>query len=122
MNKERKLTEIQKEVLVGILLGDAHLEEPSRLKVEQGDKHRAYIEHLFEVFRDFIKASQVRARPVQIGERLHTNWCFQTIHHSSFHFYLQQFYKEKKKKVPADIYQTEAVLAPWLIGIWTMAL
>lgn len=112
----RTLTKIQREILVGILLGDAHLEKPSRLKVEQGDNHRAYIEHLFEVFRNFIQAPGVRPRVVRIGERLHTNWCFQTIHHPSFLFYIHQFYKDKKR-VPPII---SRLLTPRALAYWFM--
>ena len=93
----QKLSKKQREILVGILLGDAHLESPYRILVEQGNNHKAYIEHLFGVFANFIAATQLRKREVQLGNRVHTNWCFKTRHHVSFLFYAQQFYNPKKR-------------------------
>ena len=48
-----KLTESQKEVLIGILLGDATLETQNngrtyRIKIEHSLKQKAYAEHLYE--------------------------------------------------------------------------
>lgn len=52
-------TSEQREVLVGLLLGDAHLEARKggqiyRLKIEQSDAHRGYVEHLYHVFRSWV--------------------------------------------------------------------
>ncbi len=45
-----QLTAIQRDVLIGILLGNAHLETQNggrtyRLKVEQSARHEAYVHH-----------------------------------------------------------------------------
>jgi hypothetical protein len=116
LNKEQKLSQVQREILVGTLLGDAHLERPCRLKVEQGEKHKAYVLHLFDAFHNFIKASEIRRREVRLGEKVHINWCFQTVHHSSFLFYLHQFY-QTKKRVPPMIHR---LLTPRALAYWYM--
>jgi len=56
-NNKIKITKMQKEVLIGIILGDAHLEKSLnglsyRLKIEQSEKKKEYIEHLYEIFKD----------------------------------------------------------------------
>ena len=50
-----KLNAVQKNVLVGILLGDATLETQNkgrtyRLKIEHSLAQKTYVEHLYEIF------------------------------------------------------------------------
>ena len=54
-----KLSDIQREVLVGLLLGDGHLETANsgktyRLKIEQSEKHKSYVKHLYHIFEDWV--------------------------------------------------------------------
>jgi len=56
-NNKLKITKIQREILIGIILGDGHLEQSLnkfsyRLKIEQSEKKKEYIEHLYEIFKD----------------------------------------------------------------------
>ena len=49
--KTLKLTEDQRSIIIGVLLGDAHLEtrdkgQTFRLKFAQSDQHKPYLEHL----------------------------------------------------------------------------
>jgi hypothetical protein len=117
----QKLNEIQREILVGILLGDAHLEFQLgkwRLKIEQSDFHKIYAQHLFDIFANFIKTSQLRKREVRLGSKVHVNWCFQTIGMNSeeFFFFANQFYAPKKR-VPPLIYE---LLTPRGLAYWYM--
>ena len=116
MIRNQKLTKVQREILVGILLGDAHLERPCRIKVEQGDKHKVYAQHLFDIFANFIQSSQLRKRVVSLGGAQRINWCFQTGRHSCFLFYAHQFY-ENKKRVPPLI---SRLLTPRGLAYWYM--
>src|SRR5690606_15496728 len=90
--RQLKLSAVQREVLVGILLGDAHLEERPggrvfRVKIEQSIGHAAYVHHLFEIFREWV-VSPPRERAKKIGNG---NIGFQTVSHGAFRFYAQQF-------------------------------
>jgi len=114
--KREKLTKKQREILVGILLGDAHLERPCRIKVEQGDRHKVYIQHLFDIFANFTAASSLRKRVVRLGGKVHIHWCFQTRRHPSFLFYAHQFY-DTKKRVPPLIHR---LLTPRTLAYWYM--
>ena len=55
--KNRILSSIQKEVLVGVLLGDGHLEKRGnsyRIKFQQSNFHKDYIMHLYEIFKNLV--------------------------------------------------------------------
>lgn len=115
------LTDHQREVLIGVLLGDAHLESRSggrifRLKVEQSRKHESYVNHLYEIFREWV-LSPPRIRKVEIAGKQLENICFQTVSHEAFRFYAHQFYRERKKSVPKQIHRW---LTPVSFAYWYM--
>lgn len=117
-----KLSNVQREVLVGILLGDGHLESRSnnrsfRLKVEQSAKHRAYVEHLFHVFENWT-TSPVKFKVRKTSGRSSSTSCwFRTKSDVSFRFYFHQFYSAGKKSVPKLIHRW---LTPRSIAYWYM--
>jgi len=52
-----KLTKTQKQILFGVILGDVHLETQNkgktyRVKFAQSEKHKEYLFHLYEIFKD----------------------------------------------------------------------
>ena len=110
-----KLNDVQREVLVGVLLGDAHLETQNsgrtyRVKFEYSVKQREYADHLYEIFKGWIPT------PPQVKQDVtHNNIWFQTVSHSAFRFYAHQFYDGKRKCVPKLIhrYLTERAIAYW---------
>jgi hypothetical protein len=115
------LTLAQREALVGLLLGDAHLEARDkgstyRLKIEQSEAHRAYVEHLYGLFRPWVLTPP---QPKNVISRGHssTNWWFQTVSHGAFRFYAQQFYRNGRKCVPRLIYRW---LKPRGLAYWFM--
>ena len=117
-----KLTRQQRHVLIGVLLGDAHLESDTsgqtfRLKIEQSVRHAAYVEHLYELFSDWVTTNP-RARTRQaIGRNPTTSIGFQTLRHGVFRFYFHQFYRQGKKCVPKLIHRW---LTPQAIAYWLM--
>lgn len=98
-----KLSDIQRQAIVGLLLGDAHLETQNkgrtyRLKFEYSVKHSDYAMHIYELFKEWVLT------PPQIKSDIsHNNIWFQTVSHGAFRFYAQQFYKSGKKTVPVNI-------------------
>ena len=119
--RELKLSQEQREVLMGILLGDAHLETQNqgrtyRVKIEQSLKHQDYVQHLYEIFKPWVLT------PPQSKEksyRGHTSWnCwFQTVSHAAFRFYAHQFYVEGQRRVPRLIHRW---LKPRALSYWFM--
>jgi hypothetical protein len=112
-----KLSNIQREVLVGLLLGDAHLETQNRgrtyrVKFEYGAKHREYAEHLYGLFQRWVLSP-----PQRKLDDSHDNVWFQTVSHPAFRFYAHQFYDGHQKCVPRNIHR---LLTARSIAYWFM--
>jgi hypothetical protein len=119
-SKKLKLSDFQRDVLTGCLLGDAHLEwsanrQTARIKFEQSDKHAGYLWHLYQIFKPFVTAPP--------SERVHhpdtkvVSLRFQTIKHSCFRFYGHQFTARDQKTVPRLIHRW---LNPCVFAYWFM--
>jgi len=92
------------EVLVGMVLGDAALAKQgssSHVKFEQGYKQKAFVYHLFELFKDYCFAEQVAERPELRGDRIGQikSYWFRTVAHQSFTELHTLFYENKVKFV-----------------------
>jgi LAGLIDADG DNA endonuclease family len=117
-----QLSSVQREALVGLLLGDACLETQNRgrtyrLKIEQSARRRAYVDHLYSLFREWVLTPpSVRAKRASNGS-VTENVAFQTVSHSAFRFYAQQFYADGPKRVPELIHHW---LTPRGLSYWFM--
>ncbi|MDI6809763.1 MAG: LAGLIDADG endonuclease [Candidatus Eisenbacteria bacterium] len=112
-----RLSKLQRETLIGLLLGDAHLETQNgggtyRLEVEYGIRQNLYVDHLYDLFREW-----VLTRPRHKRDDSHNNLWFQTVSHRAFRFYAHQFYVERKKRVPRLIHR---FLTPRGLAYWFM--
>ena len=119
--KKLSLNAEQREVLIGLLLGDAHLETQNqgrtyRLKIEQSERHRPYLIQLYEVFREWI-LTPPRRRLAKSSGRVSCNYCVQTVSHGALRFYAQQFYTGRRKVVPKLIHRW---LTPRALAYWFM--
>lgn len=115
MNKNLKLSSELREIIVGKLLGDGHLETQNngktwRLKIEHSIKQKEYVIHQYRLFSEWVKSP-----PKIIKKANSSNFGFQTISTGKLRFYGQQFYKNGKKVVPKLIkkFITSRVLAYW---------
>jgi hypothetical protein len=113
-----KLTDIQKSILIGTLLGDGHLETQDngktyRLKIEHQLAQQDYTEWLHNHFREWVRNGIYRKVKSQSKEYVG----FTTYSHGAFRFYAQQFYIEKKKHIPRMI---SKLLNPLVVAIWFM--
>lgn len=114
-----KLTQEQKDILIGGLLGDLNLRKIgkySRLVVEQ--KNKEYLFHLYEIFKNFIRTEPKE----RLQKRLTTSewkstWYFSSISYLEFEYYYQMFYKDGRKIVPLDI---QDILTPRFLAYWFM--
>ena len=107
------LTGNQKEVLIGILLGDGCLETQNggktyRLKVEQSVSHRDYLFHLYHIFRRLVRT------PPRVKRN---NYYFQTLSLEILAPYGKMFYGKSGKKVPGEIH---TLLTPRAFAYWFM--
>jgi len=119
--KTLKLTKKQKEILVGLILGDGHLETLNkgrtyRLKVEHSLKQREYLDWLYENFKEWIhKTPEVRKR-TSLGKIIET-YGFTTYTSSLIRLYAEQFYVNGKKIIPKTI---DKIITPQSLAIWFM--
>lgn len=120
-----KLTKRQREILIGTLLGDSHLETQNkgrtyRLKVEHSLKQKEYVDWLYHEFKDWVLSlPKVRERFVRLRtvSGMYAKYYFNTLSVGSLRFYAQQFYSEGKKRVPRLIHRW---LTPLALAVWYM--
>ena len=115
MSKNLKLSSELREIIVGKLLGDGHLETQNngktwKLKIEHNVKQKEYFVHQYHLFSKW-----VRFYPQVIKKNNSNNYSFKTISTGKLRFYGQQFYKNGKKVVPKLIEKliTSRSLAYW---------
>ena len=110
-----KLSKRQRELVVGLLLGDGHLETQNegrtyRLKVEHGAAQREYLEWLAREFGEWLLSGRYEKR-----KGMKTVYGFTTVSHPAFRFYGAQFYQDGKKRIPPLI---KKLMAPLSLAIW----
>jgi hypothetical protein len=114
------MTERQKQLLEGMLLGDAHLERQkgarlARLKVEHSVRQSAYVDWKFAEWRQWVRTPpKERIRRNRLGT-VSTNKGFTTLSHVEFEVFRRRFYRENRKVVPEDL-----VLTPQSLAVWFM--
>jgi recombination protein RecA len=116
-----KLTQNQREILVGLMLGDGHLETQNngktfRLKIGHSTAQTKYVNWLYKQFEEWV-LTPPQEKQVATGGKHFVNIWFNTISHASFRFYGQQFYRDGKKVVPKMI---NKLLTPKSLAIWFM--
>ena len=109
--------------MVGLLLGDAAIQTQNngntyRIKFEWSEKHRAYIDHVFNLFDEwFISPPHKKSRLSPKGN-LVVNWGFNTISHEAFNPLADIFLKNGKKSIATDLVKnhlTHRGLAYWFM-------
>lgn len=115
------LTQNQRDILVGTLLGDGHLETQNkgrtfRLKVEHTIGQKDYTDWLFEKFKNLsLTNPQVKQQTVK-GKQYQKYW-FSTVSNGAMRFYGQAFYLNGKKVVPKLIAK---LVTPLSLAVWFM--
>lgn len=109
------LTKRQKDILVGLLLGDGSLEfngyRGTRLQIKQSFVKREYVERLFGEFENIVRTSP--------QERLDTHqWYFGTRYLSELTSFRETFYRDGRKVIPDSIF--ELVVSPISLAVWFM--
>ena len=113
LKQQLNLSRFQKQVLIGYLLGDGHLEtwknsKIARLKVEQSLKQNSFVNWLFEIFGSF-----VNTLPKAKVNKIY----FNTLGSNQFYEFRTLFYLNGKKIVPENI---EQLLTPISLAVWFM--
>lgn len=123
--RQMRLTDRQREVVVGTLLGDGHLETKDegrtyRLKIEHGAVQQLYVAWLYHELQSLVRTPpQRRERFVTLKGRTQNSaraW-FNTLSLGTLRFYGQQFYHGGRKVVPRLIRRW---LTPLALAVWYM--
>src|SRR3990167_3753425 len=114
------LSQRQREILIGTLLGDAHLEKNgqySRLRVDHYEKHKDYIYWLANEFLPFSLEPRQVFDFDKRNSKTYSRWHFSTRSLPIFDEFREMFYLNGKKIVPKSI---SKLLTPLSLAIWYM--
>jgi len=119
-----KLDDFQRQVLIGLLLGDGYLESLTQGRTykfgfeqtKSTKNHEEYLLHVYEVFKSFCISEPKTIKKVKKG-RLTFGLRFRTLTTPVFDFYAALFYKGKIKQVPKNIHE---FLTPVSLAYWYM--
>ena len=119
--RPKKLNKTQGSILVGLLLGDGHLEavtrdQTYRLKVEHSLKQKEYVDWLYGTFSDFIR-NGAYTKIKSLHEKRFSCYGFTTCSSGLFQFYAHQFYDGHKKIIPKLFAN---LIDPLALAIWFM--
>jgi hypothetical protein len=93
------MDKLQKDVLVGCLLGDAHLctntGQTWRLRILHSYKQKEYLEHLYGVFKSYCKTGPIQESFFDSRtQKQYFRVYFNSLYTDEFRFYGQSFYKK----------------------------
>ena len=118
MGSRGVLNQRQREILIGTLLGDAHLEQNGRyvrLKVDHYGQQKGYVFWMAREFEPFsLKPREIFERDKRNG-KIYKRWHFSTRSLAIFEEFKNLFYAQKKKVIPEciDDLITDQSLAVW---------
>ena len=115
----------QKEAIIGLMLGDASLQSQNkgktyRIKFEWGDKNKAYVLHVFNLFDEWLLSQPHKKERLSPQGNLIVNWGFQTFSHKAFNYLAELFLLDKggKKGISENLVQDH--LTPKGLAYWFM--
>lgn len=118
-----KLSKIQQEAAVGLMLGDASIQSQNggktyRMKFEWGDRNKAYLDHVYKLFNEWVLSEPHKKVRVSPKGNTIVNWGFQSISHKAFNDLANLFISSNKKSISANLikkYLTPRGLAYWFM-------
>lgn len=119
--KSLVLTKYQRDILIGLLLGDGCLEilpkgDSARLKLEYSSKQKAYTDWLYEIFQSWVRSKPKRKITHAFG-KTYTKYWFTTLSSTIFKEYFDLFYRDHRKVIPSTIGH---LLTPVGLAVWFM--
>ena len=116
------LTKLQKEILIGCILGDLHIEQSlngqtARLVFEHSIKQKAYMQHLYFHFKDWVPG-ELSIKNRNRNGRISQTLVFKTRYDGVFRFYRKQFYNSQGVKIISRL--IHRLLTPIALAYWYM--
>jgi hypothetical protein len=112
---ESNLSQKQRDILVGLLLGDGSLEfngcRGTRLQIKQAAAKKEYVFWIYQQFADMVKTP-----PQQRPDTL--QWYFGTRYRRDLEEIRCEFYRERAKVVPSKI--ADWIQSPISLAVWYM--
>ena len=123
-NNDIELTSLQKEVLVGHILGDGHIQQTrptfnARIIAKQSTIHTEFLQHLYDIFESLCNSPpKITQTFYKKTGNIHESISFTTRSLPCLNIYRKLFYNDKVKVVPSNIDEllTPIGLAIWIIG------
>jgi hypothetical protein len=123
IKKNLVLTEEQRSVIVGSILGDGTMRIGKRavnanLKIEHGLKQKDYVLWKYSILKPWVfTVPKISYRYRENGTKYAKSWWFRTIRHPLLTELYRLFYKENKKVIPRclDEYLDSLGLAVWIM-------
>lgn len=112
-NTEGSLTEEQKQILIGVLLGDGAMRKKTHalLEINHSYSQKEYVDWLYQQFKDFVATSP----KVRKGNGKRLAYRFTTKSILEFTYFYNRFFKENRKIIPETL-----TLSPLTLAIWYM--
>ena len=115
----------QKEAIIGLMLGDASLQSQNkgktyRIKFEWGDKNKAYVLHVFNLFDEWVLSQPHKKERLSPKGNLVINWGFQTFSHKAFNYLAELFLLDKGGKKGISVNLIQDHLTPKGLAYWFM--
>lgn len=119
----KKLSQIQLEASIGLMLGDASLQTQNkgkayRMKFEWGNRHIDYVNHVYNLFDEWVISKPHEKTRISPKNNIVTNWGFQTISHEAFNLLADLFINNSKKSVIINLISNH--LTPVGLAYWFM--
>lgn len=113
------VTEKQKDILIGCILGDAYISPLGKIRIEQSIKQKDYVQWKYQELKSLAYPSLPREITHKIGEKEYQSVIFTLRQY--FRSWRSIFYLGKRKIFPKEIYLTPFSLAVWYMddGCWT---
>lgn len=111
----------QATILVGKVLGDGCLEKNGlhvRLKIEQADQQKDYVDWLYQQFQPFVCKAPAMLDYGGANRKITRRWRFATRSLEIFDCYHQLFYPRGKKLIPSNI--VDFLKHPLTLAVWYM--
>jgi len=118
LKEELALTSRQRELMLGLLLGDGHLERQNAkgwARVEHSVRQTAYVTWKYAEWAGWVLTPPaLRLKNNRFGTQS-TNVGFATVAHPELGEFHGRFYRERTKCVPEDLVLTPLALAVWFM-------
>jgi hypothetical protein len=112
-NSEGSLTELEKQVLIGCLMGDATMRKKKNSLIEfnHSFKQRILVDHLYGIFCRFV----LTPPSARAGNGWRIAYRFTTRSLAVFNYFYDWFFPNGKKLIPLNLKLTPRVLAYWIM-------